>query len=115
YPVSCEFSSFPADQSPFRLFSGHLWQPLGFQIGIDPIHDIVCFGPRPRPHNFVSVNSHEQNFPVGHPLYDCSRAISLNFGVPMESEANELPKGLVLYGGEHVHIRHRGSTPMYDM
>ena len=24
----------------------------------------------------------------------------------MESEVSELPKGLVLWGGEHVHIRH---------
>ena len=29
-----QFSSFPADQSPFTVFSGHLWLPLGFQIGI---------------------------------------------------------------------------------
>ena len=30
----------------------------------------------------------------------------------MEPEASELPKGLVLFGGGHVHIRHRGSTPL---
>ncbi|RXH75814.1 hypothetical protein DVH24_039513 [Malus domestica] len=40
---------------------------------------------------------------------------SLNFGVPTEPEANEHPKGLVLYGGGHVHIRHRGSTPLDDV
>ncbi|RXH78779.1 hypothetical protein DVH24_002297 [Malus domestica] len=34
------------------------------------------------------------NFLVGHPSWDCSRVNSLNFGVPMEPEANELPKGL---------------------
>ncbi|KAM1095041.1 hypothetical protein ACFX2B_009841 [Malus domestica] len=30
-----------------------------------------------------------------------------NFGVPMESEASELPKGLVLSRDENIHIRHR--------
>ncbi|RXH86727.1 hypothetical protein DVH24_022000 [Malus domestica] len=63
-------------------------------------------GPRPLNHGFVSGNSYE-NFPVGHPSWDCSCAISLNFGVPMEPEVSELPKGLVLYGGGHVHLRHR--------
>ena len=33
----------------------------------------------------------------------------------MESEASKLPKGLVLIGGGHVHIRHRGSTPLGDV
>ena len=33
----------------------------------------------------------------------------------MEPEASELPKGLVLFGGGHVHIRHRGSTPLDDV
>ena len=33
----------------------------------------------------------------------------------MNSEASELPKGLVLYGGGHVHIRHRGSSPLDDV
>ncbi|RXH73735.1 hypothetical protein DVH24_016557 [Malus domestica] len=40
---------------------------------------------------------------------------SLNFEVPTEPEASELSKGLVLYGGGHVHIRHRGSTPLGDV
>ncbi|RXH96239.1 hypothetical protein DVH24_008743 [Malus domestica] len=56
-------------------------------------HDIVRFGPRPRPHGFVFGNSHE-NFPVGHLSWECSRPNSLNFGVPMEPEASKLPKGL---------------------
>lgn len=33
----------------------------------------------------------------------------------MEPEASEFPKGLVLYGGGHVHIRHRGSFPLDDV
>ncbi|RXH84811.1 hypothetical protein DVH24_040159 [Malus domestica] len=33
--------------------------------------------PRPCPHSFVSENSHE-NFPMGHPSWDCSWANSLN-------------------------------------
>ncbi|CAN6695954.1 unnamed protein product [Malus baccata var. baccata] len=67
-------------------------------------HDIVRFGPRPRPHCFVSGNSHK-NFPVGHLSWDCSRPNSLNFGVLMEPEASELPKGLVLGRDENIHIR----------
>ncbi|RXH90657.1 hypothetical protein DVH24_035421 [Malus domestica] len=77
-------------------------------------HDIVHFGPRPRPHGFVSGNSHE-NFPVGHLSWDCSRTNSLNFGVPMEHEANELPKGLMLGRDGNIHIRLRGSTPLGDV
>ncbi|RXH88235.1 hypothetical protein DVH24_042306, partial [Malus domestica] len=48
---------------------------------------------RPRPHDFVFENLHEK-FLVGHPFWDCSRANSLNFGVPMEPETSELSKGL---------------------
>ncbi|RXH96237.1 hypothetical protein DVH24_008741, partial [Malus domestica] len=78
------------------------------------LHNIVRFGPRPCPHGFDFGNSHE-NFPVSHPSSDCSRSNSLNFGVPMEPEPTELPKGLMLNGGRHVHIRHRGSTPLGDV
>ncbi|CAN6711543.1 unnamed protein product [Malus baccata var. baccata] len=55
------------------------------------------------------------NFPLGHPLWDCSRVNSLNFGVPMEPEASELPKGLVLGRDENIHIRLTGSTPLDDV
>ncbi|RXH87477.1 hypothetical protein DVH24_034377 [Malus domestica] len=72
-------------------------------------YDIIRFGLRPRPHGFVSRNSHE-NFSV-----DCSRANLLNFGVPMEPEASELPKGLVLGRDENIHIRLTGSTPLDDV
>ncbi|RXH84961.1 hypothetical protein DVH24_041729 [Malus domestica] len=53
---------------------------------------------------FVFGNSHE-NFPMGHLSWDCSRANSLNFGVPMEPEASELPKGLVLDRDGNIYIR----------
>ncbi|CAN6677145.1 unnamed protein product [Malus baccata var. baccata] len=69
---------------------------------------------QPRPHGFVSGNSHE-NFPVGHPSWDCSHMISLNFRVTMESETSELPKCLVLYGGGHVHIKHITPSPLVDV
>ncbi|RXH97032.1 hypothetical protein DVH24_035700 [Malus domestica] len=75
------------------------------------LHDIVCFGPRPRPHGFVSGNLHE-NFPVGHPSWECSRVNSLNFVVPMEPKVSELPKGLVLGRDGNIHIRLIGSTPL---
>ncbi|CAN6687620.1 unnamed protein product [Malus baccata var. baccata] len=55
------------------------------------------------------------NFPVGHPSWDCSRANSLNFEVPMELEANELPKGLVLGRDENIHIRLAGSSLLSDV
>ncbi|RXH92300.1 hypothetical protein DVH24_033196 [Malus domestica] len=54
-----------------------------------PGHNIVRFGPRP--HGFVSGNSHE-NFPMDHPSWDRSRPNSLNLGVPTNSEAGELTK-----------------------
>ena len=39
----------------------------------------------------------------------------LNFGVPMEPEANELPKGLVLGRNENIHVRLTRSTPLGDV
>ncbi|CAN6708211.1 unnamed protein product [Malus baccata var. baccata] len=89
-----------------RLTSEFRWNPKP--------HDIVRFGPRPCPHSFVSGNSHE-NFPVGHPSWDCSCANSLNFEVPMEPEASELPKGLVLGRDRNIHIRLTGFTPLGDV
>ncbi|RXH73602.1 hypothetical protein DVH24_016424 [Malus domestica] len=73
--------------------------------------------PGPDPHHIPGStlpNSHE-NFPVGHPSWECSRPNSLNFGVPMKSEASELPKGLVLGRDGNIHIRLIGSTPLDDM
>ncbi|RXI06451.1 hypothetical protein DVH24_018493 [Malus domestica] len=49
---------------------------------------------------------------MGHPSWDCSRANSLNFGVLMEPEASELPKGLVLGRDENIHLR---ITPLGDV
>ncbi|CAN6692588.1 unnamed protein product [Malus baccata var. baccata] len=40
---------------------------------------------------------------------------SLNFGVPMEPEASEFPKGLVLGRDENINIRLTGSTPLGDV
>ena len=73
------------------------------------------FGSRPRRHGIVSGNSREQNFPVGHPSWECSGPFSLNFRVPTEPEASELPKGLVLGRDENIHIRFTGSTPLGDV
>ncbi|CAL2239247.1 unnamed protein product [Prunus armeniaca] len=36
------------------------------------------------------------NFSVGHPSWNCSSLNSLNFGVLIESEASEFPKGFML-------------------
>ena len=46
---------------------------------------------------------------------DCSRVNSLNFGVPTELKANELPKSLVLGRDWNIHIRLTGSTPLGDV
>ncbi|KAI5338362.1 hypothetical protein L3X38_017633 [Prunus dulcis] len=43
------------------------------------------------------------------------RLPNTNFGVPMESEASELPKGVVLDGGGHVHIRHITPSPLINV
>ena len=40
---------------------------------------------------------------------------SLNFEVPMEPEANEVPKGLVLGRDENIHIRLTRSMPLGDV
>ncbi|RXH78761.1 hypothetical protein DVH24_002279, partial [Malus domestica] len=87
---------------------------LGTHTRTSQWHNIVRFGPRPRPHDFVSGNSHE-NFPVDHPSWDCSRANSLNFGVLTKPEASELPKSLVLGRDGNIHIRLIGSTPLGDV
>ena len=52
---------------------------------------------------------------MGHPSWECSRANSLNFGVPTKPEASELPKGLVLGRDENIHIRLTRSTPLGDV
>ncbi|RXH97299.1 hypothetical protein DVH24_035967 [Malus domestica] len=59
-------------------------------------------------------NSHE-NFLVGHPSWECFRSNSLNFGVPMEHEASEFPKGLVLGRDGNIHIRLTRFTPLGDV
>ncbi|RXH80974.1 hypothetical protein DVH24_004888 [Malus domestica] len=74
---------------------------------------LICIFPS-LPSTRLSGNSHE-NFPVGHPSWDCSRANSLNFGVPTEPEASELQKNLVLGRDENIHIRLTGSTPLGDV
>ncbi|RXI09213.1 hypothetical protein DVH24_023374 [Malus domestica] len=55
------------------------------------------------------------NFPVNHLSWDCSRVNTLNFRVPMEPEASELPKGLVLGRKGNIHIRLTRSTPRGDV
>ncbi|KAM2981053.1 hypothetical protein FF2_012405 [Malus domestica] len=70
-----------------------------------PLHDIVCFGSRPRPYSFVSRNSRATS-------WDCSRANSLNFEVLIEPEVNELPKGLMLGRDKNIHIRFTETAPL---
>ncbi|RXH88195.1 hypothetical protein DVH24_042266 [Malus domestica] len=65
--------------------------------------------------NQLQESSSNENFPVGHPSWDCSPANSLNFGVLMELEASELPKGPVLGRDENIHIRLAGSSPLSDV
>ncbi|TQD75892.1 hypothetical protein C1H46_038573 [Malus baccata] len=46
-----------------------------------------------------------RELPSGSPIMDCTCANSLNFRVPMEPEASELPKSLVLGKDENIHIK----------
>ncbi|RXH69106.1 hypothetical protein DVH24_031439 [Malus domestica] len=55
------------------------------------------------------------NFPVGHLSWECSCVNSLNFGVPTETKASELPKSLMLGRYENIHIRLIGSSPLDDV
>ncbi|CAN6578636.1 unnamed protein product [Malus baccata var. baccata] len=81
---------------PSRLTSEFLWNPKP--------HDIVRFGPRPRPYGFVSGNSRATSQEVTH--HEIALApFSLNFGVSTEPEASELSKGLVLGRDENIHLR----------
>ncbi|KAM2598376.1 hypothetical protein TB2_036917 [Malus domestica] len=65
----------------------------------------------PFPHGFVFGNSRATSQWVTHPR-SVLALFSLNFGVPMELEASELPKGLVLGRDENIHIR---ITPLGDV
>ncbi|RXH92077.1 hypothetical protein DVH24_021100, partial [Malus domestica] len=55
-------------------------------------------------HDFVFGNSRVTSQWVTHPG-SALASFSLNFGVPTEPEANELPKSLVLGRDENIHIR----------
>ncbi|CAN6677751.1 unnamed protein product [Malus baccata var. baccata] len=97
--------------TPFRgptSSSTHIRLGIGF--------DTKLSHPGLGPHHIPgsTLHSHE-NFLVGHSSWDCSHTNLLNFGVLMEPEANELPKGLVLGRDENIHIKFTGSTPLGNM
>ncbi|RXH75345.1 hypothetical protein DVH24_030066 [Malus domestica] len=52
------------------------------------------------------------HFLVGHPSWECFRVNLLNFVVPIESEASELPKGLVLGLTYRIGLIIRKDTPL---
>ncbi|RXH87654.1 hypothetical protein DVH24_034554 [Malus domestica] len=79
-----------------------------FPKGLD---DIVRFGPGPHLHGFVSGNSQATSQWVTHHK-SALATFSLNFEVPTEPEANELPKGIVLGRDENIHLR---ITPLGDV
>ncbi|CAN6716984.1 unnamed protein product [Malus baccata var. baccata] len=58
----------------------------------------------PFPHGFIFGNSRATSQWVTHPG-SALASFSLNFGVPTEPEASELPKGLVLGRDENIHLR----------
>ncbi|RXH74022.1 hypothetical protein DVH24_016844 [Malus domestica] len=98
-------SNFPECSTPFSLNFGVPTEleaselPKGLVLGRDGnIH--------------LRIAPLGDNFPMDCPSWDCSRMNSLNFGVPMELEANKLPKCLVLGRNGNIHIRLRGSTPL---
>ncbi|RXH73769.1 hypothetical protein DVH24_016591 [Malus domestica] len=65
----------------------------------------------PFPHGFVFGNSRANSQWVTHPG-SALTSFSLNFGVPTEPEASELPKNLVLGRDENIHLR---ITPLGDV
>ncbi|CAN6695969.1 unnamed protein product [Malus baccata var. baccata] len=65
----------------------------------------------PFPHGFVYGNSRATSQWVTHPG-SALAPFSLNFEVPTEPEASELPKGLVLGKDENIHLR---VTPLGDV
>ncbi|RXH93507.1 hypothetical protein DVH24_014083 [Malus domestica] len=93
---------------------GNLSHPGSGSHDISGSTHIVRFGPRPHPHSFVYGNSYD-NFPLGHPSWDCSRVNSLNFEVPTEPKPSEFPKGLVLGRYENIHIRLTRSSLLGDV
>ncbi|KAM0976362.1 hypothetical protein PS2_018958 [Malus domestica] len=65
----------------------------------------------PFPHSFVFGNSRVTSQRVTHPG-SALASFSINFRVPTEPEANELPKGLVIGRDGNIHLR---ITPMGDV
>ncbi|CAL9016632.1 unnamed protein product, partial [Prunus brigantina] len=65
-----------------------------------------ALGPPLCPHGFVSGNSRATSQWVTYP------GIAL---APTRLTSDELPKGLVLDGGRHVHIRHITPSPLVDV
>ncbi|RXH76685.1 hypothetical protein DVH24_019573, partial [Malus domestica] len=65
----------------------------------------------PFPHDFVFGNSRATSQWVTHPG-SALATFSLNFRVPTEPEASELPKGLVLGRDVNIHLR---ITPLGDV
>ncbi|KAM1736911.1 hypothetical protein ACFX12_015215 [Malus domestica] len=65
----------------------------------------------PFPHGFVFGNSRATSQWITH-LGSAMTSFSLNFKVPTEPEASELPKCLVLGRDENIHLR---ITPLGDM
>ncbi|RXH73916.1 hypothetical protein DVH24_016738 [Malus domestica] len=65
----------------------------------------------PFPHGFIFGNSRATSQWVTHPG-SALASFSLNFGVPTEPEASELPKGLVLGRDGNIHLR---ITPLGDV
>ena len=76
-----------------------------------PLHDIVHFGPRLRlTVLFLGTHTRTSQWVTHHG--SALARYSLNFGVPTEPEANELPKGLTLGRDGNIHIR---ITPLGDV
>ncbi|CAN6712546.1 unnamed protein product [Malus baccata var. baccata] len=94
------------------LYSNLIGSPTPYHI---PTRTLTTSRGRLHRSTILSALGPDHNFLVGHPSWDCSRANLLNFGVLMEPEANELPKGLVLGRDRNIHIRHRVSTSLDDV
>ncbi|CAN6691947.1 unnamed protein product [Malus baccata var. baccata] len=100
--------------SPLSNMGSYNPPPLGARHPSSPYHDIIRFGPN---HAltilFLGTHTRTSQWVTHHGI--ALACYSLNFGVSMNSEANELPKCLVLGRDGNIHIRLTRSSPLGDV
>ena len=89
-----------------------------------PPNPATCHDPTPRARycplwastlTILFLGTHEQYLPSGSPILGLLQRKLAYLRSSKESKASELPKGLMLIGGGHVHIRLTRSSPLGDV